>query len=269
MRRSSSSRHARSLARVGALALAVACGTEQPARPDAPAGGVEDAEAPSRSGLALEAPAEPGPEAADGAEYFLLEEFDWGDDEEVVEESLLFDPAFACRGTAYQRCRLVKVNVDGEDLLARFHHHEGGLWQAVFLTPDLGTEEADEHLERVWNVLVGYVTRWVGEPEEARPLPDLQSLELGPPQPTHRWEREGLGVRVAVGRRADDIFYVGAFFFDPARAEAAQPAWEAQLVRDDATLRRRLAARAERATRSGSRGDAEPPDSRAGEENAR
>jgi hypothetical protein len=173
--------------------------------------------------------------------YWLLEEFDWGDDEEVVAESVMFDPHFACKGSETSACVLVSTVVDRERLLARFHHHQNELWQVVVLTPDLNRAQADLHLEGVWQLLVDYGVRQKGEPVVASPLPDLDSLEFGPPQLTHFWSLEDLELRVRVGRRDVDLFYVGLYFSDPVRGPAARGEHETRLAAADATRRRKRA----------------------------
>lgn len=254
---------------VGALALLGACAPEESAEPG---GSAASGVASEEAGEAARAedvrdPMTATTRASDDSDYFLLEEFDWGDDPEVVEESLLFDPAFACHGTAFDRCSLVKVGVGDEEFLARTHFHQGGLWQVAFLTPDLQTELAEEHLERVWKALVAYATHWIGEPDASDPLPALDALEIGPPRTTHRWERKALDAEVAVGRRDEDLFYVGLFFFDPAVEARARPAWEEELRAEDAKMRKRRAAKAARAEKRGTRAAEEPPGDRpAGED---
>lgn len=188
--------------------------------------------------------AEPKAARDDLTHYWLLEEFDWGDDEEVVAESVLFDPHFECKSTHIQRCVLVSTVIDRERLLARFHHHQGELWQVVVLTPDLNQVQAGQHLRRVWQIMVDYVTRMRGEPMIAAPLPELTSLEFGPPQLTHFWSLDDLEVRVRVGRRDEDLFYVGVYFSDPVRGEEAREAHDAKVAEADEKQRMRRAARA-------------------------
>lgn len=222
------------------LAFALACLV-------ASAAAAEDAE--DTGGDASEPASElaPGATGSGDFSYWLLEEFDWGDDEEVVAESVTFDPHFACKGTATRPCILVSTVVDRERLLARFHHHKGELWQVVVLTPDLNRVQADAHLERVWQLLVDYVTRMKGKPVVAVPMPSLDSLEFGPPQITHFWSLEDLEVRVRVGRRDVDLFYVGVYFSDPVRGAVAREEHDARRARADAMKRnKRAAGRTER-----------------------
>lgn len=179
--------------------------------------------------------------------YWLLDQFDWGDDEGVVEESILFDPHYECKGTPAKPCLLVTTVVDGEQLLARFQQYKGGLWQVAILTPDLDRQQADRYLRRVWRVLVDYVTRLKGAPKLVLGLPALDDITIGPPQVTHFWQLPGLEVRVMVGRRDKDLFYVGAWFSDPVRGKAARDPWLASLAASDAKLRAKRAKQAAQA----------------------
>ena len=181
--------------------------------------------------------------------YWLLEEFDWGDDREVVGESILFDPYFSCKGIQSNPCIIVSTVIDGEQLLVNFQHEKNELWQVVVLTPDLGLAQANAHIPRVSRILVDYVTRLKGEPSLAFSLPDFDSLALSSPQVTHFWAVDGLEVRVMVGRRDTDRFYVGAFFSDPVRGEVARPLYLNWLAATDKFNRRKWAA--EKIQRSG------------------
>ncbi len=174
--------------------------------------------------------------------YWLLEEFDWGDDKEVVGESILFDPYFSCKGIQSNPCIIVSTVVDGEQLLVNFQHQRDELWQLVVLTPDLGLDQANAHIPRVSRILVDYVTRLKGEPTLAFSLPDFDSLALSPPQVTHFWAVDDLEVRVMVGRRDTDRFYVGAFFSDPVRGKLARPQYLSWLASNDKYNRRKWAA---------------------------
>jgi hypothetical protein len=177
----------------------------------------------------------------DPGSYWLLTEFDWGDDREVVYESTRFDPFYACHRKSHGICALTQVDVNGEELLAQFHFNaQDRLFQVVFLTPDLDRQQADRHLARVWRELADYVTRHKGEPESEAGLPDLDSLEFGPPKQTHLWRAPGLDVRLMVGRRDTDLFYVGAFFSDPRQPEAREKQL-AEIAASDQALREKRA----------------------------
>jgi hypothetical protein len=89
-------------------------------------------------------------------DYWLLTEFDWGDDPEVVLDSLEIAPGFVCYDSGAEPCKFVRVAVDGEELLARFDYREDRLWQVRFVTPELTRRQADEHLLRVVGRLAGY-----------------------------------------------------------------------------------------------------------------
>ena len=167
----------------------------------------------AQAGVAQDAPqraAEP-PEVTDAEvetppklSYWLLEEFDWGDDREVVGESILFDPYFSCKGIQSNPCIIVSTVIDGEQLLVSFQHDKNELWQVVVLTPDLGLAQANAHIPRISRILVDYVTRLKGEPTLNFSLPDFDSLALSDPQVTHFWAVDDLEVRVMVGRRDTD-----------------------------------------------------------------
>lgn len=195
------------------------------------------------------APAAEPPEQAEvpAAEpYWMLEEFDWGDDEEVVAESIEFDPYFGCNGDKVNPCAIVSAVVDRERLLARFNHHQGELWQVVFLTPDLAPDSP--HLRRVWQLLADYVTRMQGDPAIAVAFPALDTLALGTPHLTHFWSLPGLEARVMVGRRDADLYYVGLFFSDPVRGKVArEPYLERQAAADERQRQKRAAEAAAKA----------------------
>lgn len=230
-----------------ALASAGAGRAEEAAKPTAPApkaSAKPAAPAPEASAGSKAAGASEAARAPDGRllmSYWLLDQFDWGDDEGVVQESVLFDPHYECKGTPAQPCLLVTTVVDGEQLLARFQQYQGGLWQVAILTPDLDRRQASRHLRRVWNVLVDYVTRLKGAPKLVLGLPALDDIAIGPPQVTHFWQLPGLEARVMVGRRDKDLFYVGVWFSDPVRGKAARDPWLASLAASDAKLRAKRA----------------------------
>jgi hypothetical protein len=181
------------------------------------------------------------PEASEPAEtrlappYWILEEFDWGDDEEVVAESIEFDPYFACTGDRLNPCAMVTAVVAQERLLARFNHKDGELWQVGFLTPDLAPD--NPHLRRVWQLLADYVIEMKGKPEIAVSFPTLATLAYGAPHLTHFWSLPGLEARVVVGRRDVDRYYVALFFSDPVRGKVAREEFLARLAASDERLR--------------------------------
>ena len=207
-----------------ALALAAASAAQEP---------------PAEPPPAAEPPAPEEAAAPERPYYWLLEEFDWGDDEEVVLESIEFDPWFVCKGTPQDRCVLVSTEAVGEELLANFHHHEGGLWQVAILTPDLAPVQADRHLRRVWNLMVDYASKRLGEPSLALGFPERESLEFGPPRVTHFWAAPGLEARIALGRRDVDRFYAVLYLSDPVRGAQARPPYEATLTASDERKRER------------------------------
>jgi hypothetical protein len=152
-------------------------------------------------------------EGAPTRDYWLLTEFDWGDDPEVVYDSLEVAPGFVCFD-AGNECRLVRVRVDGEDLLARFDYRDDRLWQIRFVTPELGRRQARDHMPRVLGLLARYIERFKGPPLLASRLPLLNSVVEGSPRPTHFWKLPDMEIRIEVGRRGEK-FYIGAVFYDP------------------------------------------------------
>jgi hypothetical protein len=229
------SKVAAALAAALPLALAVAAGAE---------GAAEAADA-AAAGVAPEPGAAELPEAPP---YWILEEFDWGDDEEVVAESVQFDPYFGCTGDRVSPCTMVSAVIDRERLLARFHHQSGELWQIVFLTPDLAPD--NRHLRRVWQLLADYVTKLKGKPAIAVGFPALDKLAYGTPHLTHFWSLPGLEARVMVGRRDVDRYYVGLFFSDPVRGKTAREAYLSRLAASDERGRQKRAAEGKKAGRA-------------------
>ena len=146
-------------------------------------------------------------------DYWLLTEFAWGDDPEVVLDSLEMAPGFVCFKSGSE-CRFVRVSVDGEDLWARFDYREERLWQVRFVTPDLDRRQTDENARRVWTVLSGYVERIKGPPTVAGGFPKIASVSEEAPGLTHFWKLPDMEIRIEVGRNGRK-FYVGAFFYDP------------------------------------------------------
>jgi hypothetical protein len=154
------------------------------------------------------------PAGSPGEDYWLLTEFDWGDDPETVLDSLEIAPGFVCYDSGAEACKFVRVAVDGEELLARFDYRENRLWQVRFVTPELTRSQASEHLGRVVARLAGYVERLRGPPTLAGRLPRLASLTAGSAMPTHFWKLPDMEIRIEVGRDGDK-FYGGASFYDP------------------------------------------------------
>lgn len=160
---------------------------------------------------------------ADGPGFWLLTEYDWGDDPETVVDSIRVSPGFRCAqgGT---RCKLVRVSVDGEELVARFEYEKlqkESLWRVAFLTPPLDRKQADDHLARVWGKLAGYVSRFQEKPLLATELPSFDALKEGEPHYTHFWKSDEMEIRIALGL-SDGSYYVGAYFYDPKRSQNAQ-----------------------------------------------
>lgn len=162
--------------------------------------------------------------AAETDDPWVLQEFDWGDSRELVDESVRYSLPFTCNALA-GRCALPVVEIDGEDLLVRFAFYQG-LYRIRILTPDLTRDVADVHAERVWKLLADYVTRHKGEPEKASAeLPAFDAVSEGETHVTHRWKLDDQEIRLGLGRRDDGQIYVAATFVDPVRArrlEASQ-----------------------------------------------
>ena len=159
-------------------------------------------------------------EGARADDYWLLTEFDWGDDPEVVLDSLEIAPGFVCYDSGADACRFVRVDVDGEDLLAVFDYRDARLWQVRFVTPELTRHQASEHLGRVVATLAGYIERLRGAPVLAGPLPPLDSLSEKSPTPTHFWKLPDMEIRIEVGKK-DEEFFAGAVFYDPEAPKAS------------------------------------------------
>jgi hypothetical protein len=169
------------------------------------------------------APAPPTPAAetptpANTGDRWLLEEFDWGDSEPIVRESVDYARGFLCFDMA-GKCRVVRVRVDGEDLLARFQYHEEGLWRIALITPPLSASQLSEHGPRVVDVLLGHVKRKHGEPERSEEFPDVDAVEPGT-QILHHWETDDMEIDAVLVRRGSE-FFVGAYFADPVRGAQA------------------------------------------------
>jgi hypothetical protein len=205
--------------------------------------------AQSAAGADAAVPEPAAPEAPAPPPYWILEEFDWGDDEEVVAESIAFDPYFGCTGDRMQPCAMVSAVIEQERLLARFNHHGGELWQVVFLTPDLRPD--NHHLKRVWQLLADYMTKMKGKPAIAVGFPALDTLAYGAPHLTHFWSLPGLEARVMVGRRDVDAYYVALFLSDPVRGKLAREPFLARLAASDQKQREKRAAGAGKPKKTG------------------
>ena len=207
------------------LALA-ACGAEPetPAEPSQPAPHAEPAEPSAPAAEAVPAPTaastgEPAPER------WLLTEFDWGDSEEIVYESVRYTDGFLCyKHKLRKHCAFVKTRVDGEELLAKFDFVDGVLWRIEVQTPGLDASQADIHLERIWKLLVGYVTRFYGEAPEQADFPQRESLAPKKEVVTRRWQLPDQEIRIVVGRApAGEKWFTSARFIDPKWAKQSPP----------------------------------------------
>lgn len=156
---------------------------------------------------------------APSADYWLLTEFDWGDDPEVVYDSLEVAPGFICYDAGAEACKFVRVVVDGEQLLADFDYRDDRLWQVRFETPGLTLQQAREHLGRVLGRLSGYVGRLRGPPVLASPAPPLPSIAEKTSVPVGFWKLPDMEIRIEVERRGGK-FFARACFYDPAAASA-------------------------------------------------
>jgi hypothetical protein len=204
-----------------ALLLLPGCSESEPAA-DAPVPPAAVPESPSleppppeSSATALEGAAEP----AEGVTTsWVLEEFDWGDSEEIVRESIDYAPGFLCFKFRNE-CRVVRVKVDAEELLARFQYYEDGLWRVALLTPPLSAEQASKHGPRVVGGLADHVKRQHGEPARETPFPAIAELGDGTHVLQH-WKSEAMVIEVVIVRRGSQYF-VGAYFADPVRGAEA------------------------------------------------
>jgi hypothetical protein len=226
-----------------ALLLALAgCGGEREAAP-APA-----ARAPAEPVAAADAqpvgPPAPAPDAANAplpppTDFWLLREFDWGDSEDTVYESVDYTDGFLCyRHKLREHCAFVKTRVDGEELLANFHFAKKRLYRADILTPDLDVEQAQMHLERVWKLLVAYVTRFQGEAPEQAAFPDRTKLAPGEIRVTHHWSKPEQEIRIVVARAEDGSprWYTAVRVVDP-KWVAQEPVFVADAATPDPPAR--------------------------------
>lgn len=163
-----------------------------------------------------ETEAKPAPKAE--LSSWMLEEFDWGDSETLVKESIDYAPNYFCF-TSRGECRVVQVRVDGEELLARFQYFEEGLWRMAFITPPLDLETAVQHGPRVLNTLTNHVKRHRGEPAYSKERPEIAEIGEGT-HVLHRWKTETSVIEVVLVRRGSRYF-VGAYFADPVRGAKA------------------------------------------------
>ena len=215
-----------------ALALA-ACGSERDAE-TAAAPQAQEQPAPEAAPAPQAAPipvANVAPAVPAAQERWLLKEFDWGDSEDVVYESVEYTDGFLCYEHKFKKhCAFVKTKVDGEELLAKFEFVDGRLWRIEVLTPDLDAAQADLHLERIWKLLVGYVTRFYGEAPEQAAFPPRDTLAPKAEVVTRHWERPEQDIRIVVGRvPTGDKWFTSARFTDPkwVKQAPAPPAPEA------------------------------------------
>jgi hypothetical protein len=209
-----------------ALALA-ACGAEREAE-TAAAPQAQEQPAPEAAPTPQAAPipvANVAPAAPAPQERWLLKEFDWGDSEDVVYESVEYTDGFLCYEHKFKKhCAFVKTKVDGEELLAKFEFVDGRLWRIEVLTPDLDAAQADLHLERIWKLLVGYVTRFYGEAPEQVAFPPRDTVAPKAEVVTRHWERPEQDIRIVVGRvPTGDKWFTSARFTDPKWVKQAPP----------------------------------------------
>jgi hypothetical protein len=179
--------------------------------------GAQREEGPRAEGETAQA-AHPGASPQPAAkERWLLSEFDWGDSEDVVYETVRFTDGFLClRHKTRKHCAFVKTRVDGEELLAKFEFVDKKLWRIDVLTPDLDAAQSDQHLERVWKLLAAYVTRFHGEAPEQQPFPPRDQLVAKQDFVTHRWKLPEQEIRIVVGRgRKGEKWFTAARFTDP------------------------------------------------------
>jgi hypothetical protein len=174
------------------------------------------AAAPAGAGEAAEAPV-PAALEPSLTDRWLLEEFDWGDSKNVTYETVHYTDGFLCyRHRLREHCAFVKTLVDGEELLAKFQFVDDALWRIEILTPDLDASQAAPHLERVWNLLAAYVTRFQGEAAAQSAFPEWKSLAPGELRVTHHWKLPDQEVRVLVGRSPGaEKWFTAARFTDP------------------------------------------------------
>jgi hypothetical protein len=199
-----------------ALALA-ACGAERESQPQ---GAPPEAAQPAAAQVAT-------PQQVAPPERWLLSEFDWGDSEDTVYETVHYTDGFLCyRHEIAEHCAFVKTRVDGEELLAKFDFAGKRLRRIEVLTPDLDESQASQHLERVWKLLAAYVTRFKGEAPAQAAFPPRETLAPGALRVTHHWKLDDQEIRLVVGRSKDgQKWFTGARFVDPERA-GREPAFE-------------------------------------------
>lgn len=192
------------------LSLALACsGEKEPAA----------AAQPAEAATAEAASAAPAPQQD---ARWIFSEFDWGDSDEVVYETIQYTDGFLCyRHQFFQHCAFVKTKIDGEELLAKFELPMHALTRADVLTPDLDEAQAALHLERVWKLLAGYTTRFFGAATEQAAFPDRQALAPGELRVTHLWKLADQEIRLVVGRREGEspLWFTALRCADPKHAD--------------------------------------------------
>ncbi len=162
---------------------------------------------------AAESPKPKPPRSTD----WLLSEFDWGDSRSIVRESVLYHPDFSCHMVG-GICGGVTADLDGEMFLARFAYGKRGrgLDAVRLLTPDVEVLYAPE-LERLWRHLAAfYGARHVEPTTSSDAFPDLSALSPDSVRVTHTWELPDHHIRIGVGRRKSERYYVFAAFRNPA-----------------------------------------------------
>jgi hypothetical protein len=164
--------------------------------------------------LALAAPARALDQIVAPGRPWLLSEFDWGDSRDLVEESVGVTQGMQCQRVGSE-CAIVTAFVDDQRLLVKFAYRGPHLHRIRLRTPALPGGH-DEDLERVWKLLVAWVTRYEGAPKRTeKALPPLYELVPGGYHETHEWQGSGAVVHVGVGREGD-AWFVAATFVEPA-----------------------------------------------------
>jgi hypothetical protein len=191
--------------------------------------GEESAPEPAQGAPPGEPAAAPAPSGGSAQQdaRFILEEFDWGDSEDTVYETVEYTDGFLCyRHRFFEHCAFVKAKVDGEELLAKFEFPEKRLALAQVLTPDLDENQAALHLERVWRLLAAHASRFFGEAPERTGFPDRHALAPGEQRVTHLWKLPDQELRLVIGRRDGEspLWFTALRSVDPKRA-ASEPAF--------------------------------------------
>lgn len=214
--------------------LLLACSQQEPkapapsAAPSEPTAAAGEVEAAHDAGVA-DQPAAATPKLDT---LWVFREFDWSDSESTVYESVEYTDGFLCyRHKFFPHCAFVKTKIDGEELLAKFQFLGNRLTHALVLTPDLDSEQASQHLERVWKLLAAYTTRFQGEAQEQAAFPDWQAMAPGEQRVTHHWKLPNQEIRIVVGRQPGDtpLWLIALRVVDPQHA-AEEPAFVATAV---------------------------------------